>query len=219
MKESKIVCSLLKSLESREEKLVRNSVYKMALFLDPRFFFLLSESDKTEARSQLKKLWDAFETIQEPSTEENPEPIPKKIPSKLEAFLEVKQRQLSSSPMSSSSRLDTFLKSASEKKNSRSKSSMKAYTEIESFSIEPQPVSTNLLAYWHGIKNQFPYVYILAMIVLSVPSSQTSVERLFSSMNFVFNNRRSNLSQDNLENILLIRSNYNFDIEDYMNLN
>lgn len=215
LKESKIVEEIVKSLEKREDKLLKNQVFKLALFLDPRYFFLLNNSEKSEARMQLKRLWKAYETIQNVSpVNSDQEPEKKKSLSKVEQFLQDKEGESTSAV----SKLDSFLRRKSKEKTSaESQSTTKANLDIESFSMQREPVSTDILKYWDSLKHQHPYVYILAMIVLAVPSSQTSVERLFSSMNYVFSERRSTLLQDNLENILLVRSNYNFKIEKYIN--
>lgn len=44
-------------------------------------------------------------------------------------------------------------------------------------------------------------------MLFGVPNGQTSVERAFSSLDFIYDRRRCNLSADNLNNILMIRLN------------
>ena len=92
------------------------------------------------------------------------------------------------------------------------------FSEIDANVSENKPVTTDVLKYWNDQKFRLPYMFELAMVVLAVPASQASVERLFSSMNFIYSSRRANLSQDNLEDILIIRANHCFNIESTMNI-
>lgn len=45
------------------------------------------------------------------------------------------------------------------------------------------------------------------MVVLSVPATQVSVERLFSGLKFILSSLRTNNNKNILENQLLVRSN------------
>lgn len=65
----------------------------------------------------------------------------------------------------------------------------------------------NLLIYWESQRKAMPELYALANIVSAVPMTQVSVERLFSSVKFVYSDLRHNLGHKLLEDILLIRSN------------
>lgn len=61
--------------------------------------------------------------------------------------------------------------------------------------------------FWECQKESFPILYELAMIVNAIPPTQTTVERAFSIMSFVFNCKKSNMSDRTLETILMIRLN------------
>lgn len=65
----------------------------------------------------------------------------------------------------------------------------------------------NILDYWEEQKFLKPVLYSLAIIVHAVPMTQVSVERLFSSLKFVYSDLRPNLASDLLEETLLIRNN------------
>ena len=73
---------------------------------------------------------------------------------------------------------------------------------------EFQPASADVLKFWERSKNIWCELYPLAMIVLAAPATQVSVERLFSSMRFIFSTLRGNLKNDILDAILVVRSNY-----------
>lgn len=57
----------------------------------------------------------------------------------------------------------------------------------------------------------YPEIYILLKIILSVSSTQVSVERLFSGLKFILSPYRSNINSQNLEDQLLVRTNKLFD--------
>ena len=85
---------------------------------------------------------------------------------------------------------------------------------IEAFSKENRiDKETNLLQYWLERKNVNPVLFHLSQIVLSVPATQVSVERLFSSLKFILSPQRSQMSETLLNDILLIRANKLFNIK------
>lgn len=85
----------------------------------------------------------------------------------------------------------------------------KIETLLKSFYIENKRLNhkTNILQFWDSKKAIYPELFELSNIILSVPATQVSVERLFSSLKFVLSPYRSNVSAKNLEDQLLIRSN------------
>lgn len=58
-------------------------------------------------------------------------------------------------------------------------------------------------------KKKNPVIYELAAIINAVPPTQTSVERAFSTLGFVFDCRRTRISEEILEHILTIKLNHN----------
>lgn len=52
-----------------------------------------------------------------------------------------------------------------------------------------------------------PVLYKLASVVHAVPPTQTTIERAFSAMALILTHLRTNLSDNNLVNILMIRLN------------
>lgn len=65
----------------------------------------------------------------------------------------------------------------------------------------------SFMEYWESNKTTNPELYEVAMISNAVPMTQVSVERLFSSMKFIYSCLRSNLAPPLLEDILIVRSN------------
>lgn len=74
-------------------------------------------------------------------------------------------------------------------------------------SLRRSAIDENVFSYWAGKKSQHKELYELWTITNSVPITQVSVERAFSSLAFIFTALRNSLSADTLENLLLIRLN------------
>lgn len=54
--------------------------------------------------------------------------------------------------------------------------------------------SKEMLYIWETqLQKKFPMLYEVIIVILSIPSSQASVERSFSSLKFVFSDRRQNI--------------------------
>lgn len=69
------------------------------------------------------------------------------------------------------------------------------------------PLEINPIRYWADRKTSHKELYELFLITNSVPITQVSVERAFSSLAFILNPLRNSLASDTLENILLVRMN------------
>lgn len=74
-------------------------------------------------------------------------------------------------------------------------------------SKKTEPMAKSIFEYWEDNKSTSPELYKLAKIVHAVPAAQASVERSFSMLSFVFNKHRAQLSEQMLQNIMLIKSN------------
>lgn len=82
--------------------------------------------------------------------------------------------------------------------------------EMECIEFEKEkrlPLKSNILDFWEFHKKKYPLLYPIAQVVMAVPSSQTSVERCFSSFGYIYANLRTKLQPDLLEAILIIRTN------------
>lgn len=63
-------------------------------------------------------------------------------------------------------------------------------------------VEGTILDFWNEKRNEYPELYELAEIVLAISPTQAMVERSFSTLNYVFNDLRNQLSSELLEDIL-----------------
>lgn len=82
-------------------------------------------------------------------------------------------------------------------------------TEIMEFSKESRVTNLkmDILKYWETKKSKYPMLYKISNHIMAVPSSQTSLERAFSTFAYIFNNLRTRLDPELLQQILLIRNN------------
>lgn len=73
--------------------------------------------------------------------------------------------------------------------------------------LKRSPTDENVFSYWAKAKGKNDELYRLSTITNSVPATQVTVERAFSSLAFILTALRNSLAADTLENILLIRLN------------
>lgn len=68
----------------------------------------------------------------------------------------------------------------------------------------------SILQFWANNKHQYSLeLSLIADTIFGIPPTQADIERNFSALNFIFTDRRYNLNQNLLENILLIHINKN----------
>ncbi|XP_008178236.1 uncharacterized protein LOC103307747 [Acyrthosiphon pisum] len=83
--------------------------------------------------------------------------------------------------------------------------------ERESVEVVTCSSQNSTSTFWKSMEDTYPELYILAKIVFAVPSTQVSVERLFSGLKFILSPYRSNITSKNLENQLIVRTNRLFE--------
>ena len=84
--------------------------------------------------------------------------------------------------------------------------------EISDYEKMPRILKTRpkSLKWWSEMKEKFPVLSKIAMIILTVPVTEVSVERMFSHLKIVLSNRRTRMDSELLESILLLRMNKKF---------
>lgn len=174
---------ILCAMEARETKLKTPTVLA-SVFIDPRYRLLLSESESTVAISHILKL-------RKSSPDDNTN---KKTNDQSETVSDRKICQL----IEQRKQNNPFYK----------------YTMDESEfirSILALPLENNIhvspFEYWADKSNVFPEIFAIHCIVNSASPTQTSVERSFSGLSYILSSRRTNLQDDLLNEILLLRLN------------
>lgn len=204
---------LVEQITKRESKVFTNIVLISCVFLDPRFVFFLSEEEKERAQSHIKKLWLALMDIKSRNKEnENSD-------QNVNA-LQTVNTDLDEEVQIVDHTEDEFEKMLEIEDKKRRLSSIQIQTDAMNIDEDlyeyskivdgPRlPSTTSILKYWKDFKDS-PALKEVAQTIMAVPATQVSVERLFSNLAFIYNPLRSNLNETVLENIVLLRSNFNF---------
>ncbi|XP_062556057.1 uncharacterized protein LOC134220920 [Armigeres subalbatus] len=80
--------------------------------------------------------------------------------------------------------------------------------QIKMLEIEPrQPHTYDVWNHWLARKASHPELFAVAMVVLSAPSDQASVERAFSALGLVLTSHRTGMTDAHLEDTLLVKLN------------
>lgn len=80
-------------------------------------------------------------------------------------------------------------------------------------------IKSSIFDIWQNKMHTHTDLYRLAMVVFTIPPTQTSVERCFSALPFILRPQRTRISDNNLENILLVRLNHDININIQMSIN
>ena len=64
-----------------------------------------------------------------------------------------------------------------------------------------------ILQYWELKRFSHPELYKLSQVVLSIPSTQVSVERSFSAMALIVSHLRTRLSSETINELMIVKQN------------
>lgn len=188
--------NLLDQMKKREPTLFNNEVLNAAVFLDPRYQKFMSSSNKNAAIDFLSKLYKRINSIESESNEtgedcsENPRDT-----DELEEYLTgIYLNQAESEHANNSA-------------TTSERSTVHINEELRNFIGKNENMNTSVFDYWSKNMHTKPVLYKLASVVHAVPPTQTTIERAFSAMALILTHLRTNLSDNNLENILMIRLN------------
>lgn len=192
---------LLQKILNRKRILLTNPAFCAAIFLDSRFKFELSQANIYSAKSFLiglrKKITTTESTFQDENDNSDLEPD--------DSFEKRLAKRCSQVPVYDKNARSSNVDTAHE-----------ALMDDDEFLIlleqyDEKSIRLNhkysILQYWEENKEQHPELYQLACIVNTIAPTQASVERAFSALNWIYSHKRSRLSPDLLENILLANLN------------
>ncbi|XP_065321217.1 uncharacterized protein LOC135928689 [Gordionus sp. m RMFG-2023] len=188
---------LYSCLKNREERFIKNEILLAAIYLDPRYKVLLSDDDKICAKKHLVNLWRRIKSLTTPILSDDissDEVIEQE--DDLEKLIQLKERQekiFKRGPTIAEKSIGTIITRFSDYKRLDKKE--------------------NILHFWESAKLEHPELYILSKILFAVPATQVSVERSFSHLKFILSPHRSRMSEQLLEDIMLIRLNKIFKID------
>lgn len=173
---------LIDALNTRQAAVFTNPEMECCLFLDPRFrSVILKDPDAVErTKENLIRLWNHLNLLKRPN-------------STIHTSNDSSDLHLS---FNEQIELDKFI---------ASNSYVSIENTIEIFQPDSLTTGKSVLDYWDTQKDSL--MYNVAMAVYSIPPTQVQIERDFSSLSRIFTVRRHNLSQNHLEEILLIHFN------------
>lgn len=87
----------------------------------------------------------------------------------------------------------------------------KVYVSTTPWTVNGEPTHKgkpfSIIEYWKSKRLHNPLCYKLAMVIYSAPSTQVTVERLFSHLKFILTDFRNKLSSMSIKDIMLLRMN------------
>ncbi|XP_037719418.1 uncharacterized protein LOC119553225 isoform X6 [Drosophila subpulchrella] len=195
----------------RESKLLENEALLAAIYMDPRVNCMLTNYQKSLAKANLKKI--AFRLF-ELKQAQTPNVPALETPVREEMFDSSFSSTLSTASSSEekslfSAFLDDFQTVSESKKDPVSAKLVKIYADIENFDVTfgRLPLNSNILEFFNDLQLKLPHISALAQVVLATPATQVSVERAFSALHFILSERRSSISAENLNALLVIKLN------------
>jgi hypothetical protein len=193
--------ALINHMERREINLLTSDVFVSAVFLDPRYSVLLDEQAKARARMFVTKTAKRLAELKSRAAAEMSGPSSTSdeslsvlradpedeydVDDPLEDLLKSRQCDDTSQATGNDSAIHHALRSLEQ--NSR------------------LPKEENVLHWWID-KKENP-LYEVARVILAVPATQVSVERLFSGLKFILNPQRNCLGAGVVDDILVTRCN------------
>lgn len=197
---------LLNAINNRKDQIFETPIMAAALFLDPRYRHQILKDDAkvSQAKTTLKNIWRKLLSLSanDPSEEgkEPTEPINSSNKSDEISFEYDKEAEL-----------DKYLTCTDEAAAAIESITFSNEVDIEHIldTFNPAPITSkeNILEWWEANKNENHELYKLASVVFAIPPTEVQIERDFSSLNFVFSNRRCNLTEEMLEYIMVIHLN------------
>lgn len=100
--------------------------------------------------------------------------------------------------------------SSDDESEDNSRELQSVYNEIENYKEKRIDIDTELMIYWKEKKYAIPHVAKLATIVHAVLATQVSVERAFSALKVMLDDRRCKLSAQNLQKLMFVKLNAEF---------
>lgn len=205
----------LAALAKHSYKVMNCETMYACLYLDPRYHIFLDSDQKLTATNHLLRIYIYYKkhfcpNIVFPVVNDAPEKILKsseKVLSELEKYIiEIEERKQSEVDSSINKTPETT--SSSDRISQEKLKYIRDKLMLFGTNISRMPIDTDILKFWN--ENPDEELSKLAKIVFSVPATQVTVERAFSTLKFILTDKRDNIDEKLLEDILLIRLNEKF---------
>lgn len=189
---TRLVMHLLKSLNKREAQLIQNELIQCAKVLDPRFCDEIDDLQLEIVEKKLLDIWHRIKTFRNDMQNNN---------NGSTSLQEVSNSNLFAEYMKNKSRARSHLL---ENITTDEEIIAVLHSFIENESIAAVEESWSIFEFWEVNKKKYPVLYDLAVNIFCAAPTQVTVERTFSVFGHIFNEHRSRLTQDLLEDILMI---------------
>lgn len=199
---------LYQKINERKTSLLENRLMVTAVYLDPRYKCALKDSPEkiTLAKLTIERVWERMQTLHESPALETPA-HPSEELCDIEVLLSSVDEYYEKNGIESSSETATNDVSFA-KTNNDIMTGLNYYDE----KTKNKRINSNekVLHFWEENKTEFPNgmeIYEVVSAILAIPPTQAAVERVFSATKFIFGERRCQLRQKLLEDILIIHTN------------
>lgn len=193
---------LLDAMNKRKIQLIENPAMTCALILDPRFCSELNIQQKASATSKLLCLWEriknfhhekAFNASSHVALNDSESSSDDDITIPNTTYMNVYVNKKKQGCIENSN-IDSFSSTLDE-----------VHAQIQRFiSTQHEITDANIIHFWNCNEKAFPELFELSKVIFAIAPTQAIVERSFSTLSYVFNDYRSQLSQNLLEDILTI---------------
>ena len=199
---------LMSTMNDRENMILSNDALLAAVYLDPRYKSLITGSKVNEANQYIANFFQRFLKLKCIEV------------SFLIFFLKhfktfavinmifFKIDNLENSEEQDVDDFEKILISNDKKFKSNEKNVYDILKLLKDYQNESRiDRNEDILKYWEKKKTDLPEFSEVALLLQSLPVTQVSVERAFSSLHYIYNNLRTSLKPDLLHKILFIRLN------------
>ncbi|KAK3931203.1 Zinc finger BED domain-containing protein 4 [Frankliniella fusca] len=183
-----------------------------AVFADPRFFSLLTKEQIVKAKEYLIQLWQIQQARRGVQIVQQEETIPgnesdndDEDDDPFAAFLAKKNQERITSQQPRGRTAARRGRAPAAPVQGREK--IRGILDEYDATTKPLPFKSCVLKFWEDKRLVWPELYELAMIVLAIPATQVSVERLFSALRFILRPQRFKLHSDRVDDIVFLHAN------------
>lgn len=205
---------IVNAMNQKEEHFMSEPMLA-CLYLDPRFQIMLTELQKQQAKQHLFRLYVHMDKLEKNIVE---------VDSTVSTDDDIMDSQVIDAVNSSEhdgeyddfevilaemEKADDLIQNQHLLVDQPQISNTVAFKKIlhEFNNIKRIPVKSSILEYWASQQHVSPELYKISQIIYAVPGTQVSVERAFSSFNFIFTDKRNSIDENLLDDILFLRLN------------
>lgn len=186
---------LYNEISLRNKNIFQNPLMSAALYLDPRFQMTITKDhEKAEiAKQNILKIGRRFNYLRSDSIVDTSNKSTDSL------NFEFNEQEAMMQHLNQTALIQQDLESAQ-----FDSQPFDIEMAVELFQPNPMPTTESVLKFWESVKEEHNELYEIAMVIYSVPPTEVQIERDFSSLAFVFTDRRTSLNHERLEDIMLI---------------